>query len=111
MNGLIHAYRWDAAGLAVATGTNPRRPVVAERDGQPLVVVVGSNAIHRITPNGSELPSIPRVAVEAATIRLEISIGMASTTVAAGAAGPKPFRWWRWTRVATAVESSRGGRR
>jgi hypothetical protein len=70
-DGIIHAFRADgseAPGWPVVTGdVLPAGPVVANLDGQPVVVVAGSNAIHRIAANGTQLASTPRIGVEVAS--------------------------------------------
>jgi len=68
-NGTVHAFTWtgatEAPGWPVATGDPvPAGPVVAELAGQPVVVVSGLNAVHRIASNGSQLPSTARIGSE-----------------------------------------------
>ena len=71
-NGTVHAFPWngigEAPGWPVATGDpSPAGPVVAELAGHPVVVVAGSNAVHRIASDGTQLPSTPRIDVEGAS--------------------------------------------
>ena len=70
-NGTVHAFRLDGSevpGWPVATNDAlPAGPVVGALASQPLVVVAGSRAVHRILPDGTALPEIARIAVEVAT--------------------------------------------
>jgi len=64
-DGRVHAFRWDGlevSGWPVSTDDPlPAGPVVAASASQPLVVVSGSRAIHRIQKDGDLLPEVSRI--------------------------------------------------